>query len=123
VVAKNQNSHRWPHFLPDNRHFIFWARNAQGAAEQAIYLGSLDSREIKKIAIPCNETPFLWGFRYMLWLPLQTGSPIREVIADGNVSATRRIYAFRGIGGRSAKARQAQPCGAGFPHWRGPALL
>src|SRR5580700_3424168 len=52
---------------------------------------------------------------------LNIASPTREVIADGSVSATRRIYGFRGIGGRSAKARQAQPCGAGFPLRRGPA--
>jgi serine/threonine protein kinase/Tol biopolymer transport system component len=61
-LAKNQNSHRWPHFLPDNRHFIFWARNAQGAAEQAIYVGSLDSPEIKKILTGVSTATYASGY-------------------------------------------------------------
>jgi eukaryotic-like serine/threonine-protein kinase len=61
-LAKNQNSHRWPHFLPDNRHFIFWARNAQGAAEQAIYVGLLDSREIKKILTGVSTAIYASGY-------------------------------------------------------------
>lgn len=38
------NSHRWPHFLPDGRRFVFFARSAQESAE-GVYAGSLDSQE------------------------------------------------------------------------------
>ena len=43
-----QNSHRFPQFLPGGRQFLFYA---QGSPETAgIYLGSLDSSEIKRLA-------------------------------------------------------------------------
>ena len=41
-----ENSHRWPQFLPDGRHFLFFARVRQGAAS-GTYVGSLDSKEKK----------------------------------------------------------------------------
>ena len=37
-----ENSHRWPHFLPDGRHFIFTVRTDRGI-NNALRLGSLDS--------------------------------------------------------------------------------
>ena len=40
-------SHRWPFFLPDGRHFLYWARDANGASE--IDIGSLDSPEGKPL--------------------------------------------------------------------------
>jgi hypothetical protein len=36
-----QLSHRWPVFLPDGRHFLFYARGSPAAA--GIYLGALDA--------------------------------------------------------------------------------
>lgn len=46
--ARQENSHRYPSFLPDGRHFLFTARSSQ-RENTAIYVGSLDSREIKRI--------------------------------------------------------------------------
>jgi Tol biopolymer transport system component len=39
------STHRWPAFLPDNRHFLFFATNHAGGRREdnGIYLGSLDS--------------------------------------------------------------------------------
>jgi len=31
--AHGENSHRWPSFLPDGKHFLFWARNTRGMQE------------------------------------------------------------------------------------------
>jgi len=39
-------SHRWPFFLPDGRHFLYLARNAQ-PEKSAIYVGSVQSKERK----------------------------------------------------------------------------
>jgi Tol biopolymer transport system component len=36
-----ENSHRWPHFLPDGRNFVYTVRT-DSAANNAIYLSSLD---------------------------------------------------------------------------------
>ncbi len=40
--ARKENSHRWPHFLPDGRQYLFTARSTE-AKNNTVYLGSLDS--------------------------------------------------------------------------------
>ena len=40
---RRQTSHRWPDFLPDGRHFLYWVRSADEQS-QGIYVGSLDAR-------------------------------------------------------------------------------
>jgi hypothetical protein len=44
-----ENSHRWPVFLPDGRHFLFFVRSFQPDIS-GIYVGSLDSRESHSVA-------------------------------------------------------------------------
>ena len=41
-----QTSHRWPFFLPDGRHFLYFSR-AKKKELEGIYIGSLDSKEGK----------------------------------------------------------------------------
>lgn len=44
--SKNENSHRWPCFLPDGRHFAFIAWNGStGTAAAQVYAGSLESQD------------------------------------------------------------------------------
>jgi eukaryotic-like serine/threonine-protein kinase len=45
-TSRGQTSHRWPFFLPDGRHFLYFARANQKEAE-GVYVGSLDSKEGK----------------------------------------------------------------------------
>ncbi len=40
------NSHLWPFFLPDGRHFVFLARST---GNDSLYVGSLDSKEVKPV--------------------------------------------------------------------------
>jgi eukaryotic-like serine/threonine-protein kinase len=43
-----QTSHRWPVFLPDGRHLLYWAGNplsAAGVGSSGVYLGSLDGKD------------------------------------------------------------------------------
>lgn len=47
-ASRHENSHRWPSFLPDGRHFIFTARSNE-KENTAIYIGSLDSKETKRL--------------------------------------------------------------------------
>ena len=47
-ASRLENSHRWPSFLPDGRHFLFTAR-ASLQENTAIYVGSLDSKGTKRI--------------------------------------------------------------------------
>jgi serine/threonine protein kinase len=52
-----QISHRFPNFLPDGRHFFFYA---QGSAERAgIYLGSLDGGEPKRLEVNGTAAAYL----------------------------------------------------------------
>jgi eukaryotic-like serine/threonine-protein kinase len=40
--------HRWPYFLPDGRHFLFF-RYQQQVVRKPVWVGSLDSKEQKQI--------------------------------------------------------------------------
>ncbi len=43
-----ENSHRFPCFLPDGRRFVYFVRGARAEAS-SIYVGSLDSKETKRL--------------------------------------------------------------------------
>jgi len=48
--SRRESTHRWPYFLPDGRHFLYFVRNALpgGPSEQnGLYVGSLDSKDQK----------------------------------------------------------------------------
>ena len=47
--SRQETTHRWPFFLPDDRHFLYLARSAQQRERTGIYVGSLDSKEVKWI--------------------------------------------------------------------------
>jgi len=52
--AKEEVSHRWPVFLPDGNHFLFWDGNFTNAKDDrfsGIYLSSLDGKERKLVTL------------------------------------------------------------------------
>lgn len=46
TLDAEENSHRWPDFLPDGNHFLYFA-HAATIAESGVYLAALDSKERK----------------------------------------------------------------------------
>lgn len=46
--SRQENSHRFPQFLPDGRHFLYFARSPQ-PENSAIYVGSLGQPQAKRI--------------------------------------------------------------------------
>jgi Tol biopolymer transport system component len=47
-ASRGENSHRWPMFLPDGKHFLYLAANVSGQTDpDAIYVGALESNEKK----------------------------------------------------------------------------
>jgi DNA-binding winged helix-turn-helix (wHTH) protein/Tol biopolymer transport system component len=44
-TGRGESSHRWPIFLPDGRHFLFFVRNVPNLEITGIYAGSLDSQD------------------------------------------------------------------------------
>jgi eukaryotic-like serine/threonine-protein kinase len=54
IATGEDQSHRWPQFLPDGEHFLFWAGNFQGLKEDhtsGIYLTSLSGKERKLVVL------------------------------------------------------------------------
>ncbi len=44
--SREETSHRWPYLLPDDRHFIYFARGSN-KENQALFVGALDSKDRK----------------------------------------------------------------------------
>jgi serine/threonine protein kinase len=69
-TSRNENSNRWPNFLPDNQHFLFWARNALGTQEQNVSVGTLGSMQTKLVLKGVTTATFASG--YLLFMREQT---------------------------------------------------
>jgi Tol biopolymer transport system component len=56
-ASREETAHLWPHFLPDGRHFLFFAqsRGFLTSEHDAVYIGSLDSEEPKLILHGATE--------------------------------------------------------------------
>ena len=46
--SRQEVSHRWPYFLPDGKHFLFFARSQQ-PENSGFYAGSLESKQVKRL--------------------------------------------------------------------------
>jgi serine/threonine protein kinase len=62
-VKRQENTHRYPHFLPDGVHFLFLARRsgAGQGEEPAIMLGSLDSKDVKPVLHTASNVAYVSG--------------------------------------------------------------
>ncbi len=67
-TSRSEQSHRWPVFLPDGKHFLYLAANFAGQFEKnAIFLGSLDSQE-KRLAVNTSANAAYAEPGYLLFL-------------------------------------------------------
>ena len=64
-VERKENSHRWPHFLPDGRHFLFTARS-DVKENNLIYVGSLDSKDVTRLVAAQSNAVYV-GAGYLLY--------------------------------------------------------
>ncbi len=48
---RGDTTHRWPHFLPDGKHFIYYGSPNTAPGQQALFFASLDGRE-SRILLP-----------------------------------------------------------------------
>ena len=62
--GRNQNSHRFPWFLPDGRHFLFLARASGGSGRPAneVMVGSLDGGEPRPMVATDNNAAYASGY-------------------------------------------------------------
>jgi serine/threonine protein kinase len=73
--SRNENSDRYPWFLPDGRHFLYMGRSA-GAGETAIFVGDLKSKERKQVVSGDTTAVYVPAFGgypgYLLFMRDQT---------------------------------------------------
>jgi Tol biopolymer transport system component len=58
IRTKEDQSHRWPMFLPDGDHFLFWAGNFSNSKDDrlsGIYASSLEGKE-RKLVVLCHSS-------------------------------------------------------------------
>jgi serine/threonine protein kinase len=65
-----ENSHRWPFFLPDGEHFLYWGRSSVAVQQQVLKLSSLGSLDAKIVAKGVATATYASG--YLLFLREQT---------------------------------------------------
>jgi eukaryotic-like serine/threonine-protein kinase len=61
IMAKEEDTHRWPIFLPDGNHFLFWAGNFGNTKDDrssGIYASSLDRKERKLVTLAHSSFGF-----------------------------------------------------------------
>jgi len=68
--SQGENSHRWPYFLPDGKHFLYWSRNSRGTQEHVLYVGELGSLQAKPLRK--SETMAVYASGYLLFMREQT---------------------------------------------------
>ena len=50
--TRNEQTHRWPSFLPDGKHFLFFIRTTaagSGSESDSICVGSIESKKVKRV--------------------------------------------------------------------------
>jgi eukaryotic-like serine/threonine-protein kinase len=60
-AARQESSHRLPSFLPDGRHFLFFAQSGR-PEHNAAYVGSLDSKDVRPLGIVGSKALYGSGF-------------------------------------------------------------
>ena len=60
--AEAETSPRWPHFLSDGRHFVYFQRKTQGATEEKIIVATLDSTERREIMTASSGVQTIPGY-------------------------------------------------------------
>lgn len=62
METHKHTTHRWPRFLPDGKHFLFFATNHSGGSEQGVYFGSLDDGSYKRVLEADSDAQFASGY-------------------------------------------------------------
>ena len=114
-LAPGQGSHRWPQFLPDGRHFLFFM--AYGRPDtQGVYVGTLDGGEPTRVlaaetaAVYAPPGALLWVRQGVL--VAQRFDPARGVVSGEPIPVAQAVGVGRwrvagrvcGVGDRRARA-------------------
>jgi hypothetical protein len=95
-TSRSENSHRWPYFLPDGKHFLFWARDSRGLQEHTLCVGTLGSLQARVLAQ--SESMAVYASGYLFFLRGQTlvaqrfDSQRTEIVGDAIPVAEHVAY-------------------------------
>ena len=64
-ASRGERAHLWPYFLPDGKHFLYFARSSN-AENNAVYVASLDSNE-RKLLLNANSNVAYVSPGYLLF--------------------------------------------------------
>ncbi len=98
-TTKTATSHRWPVFLPDGEHFLFWNGTFSNAVDDrisGIYLGALSSTSAKQLISVHSNPGFANGQLYFVG-EKQSLRSISFDVSKGTTSGEARIVA-EGVG-------------------------
>jgi Tol biopolymer transport system component len=85
VLEQPTSLHRWPHFLPDGRHFVFFFTNRDPATD-GVYVGSLDDSTATRLVPGFVEARYHNGYLFYVRdnaLVAQGFDVARGVLAPG----------------------------------------
>jgi hypothetical protein len=101
----------WPRFLPDGRHFLFFARSRQ-RENRAIYVGSLDSKMTRRL-MPADSNAVFARPGYLLFLREGTlvALPFSEKRLQWTGEPIRIAERVRGSDGQYAASFDASEAG------------
>jgi eukaryotic-like serine/threonine-protein kinase len=83
---EGQNDQRFPQFLPDGRHFLFFAVGPPNM--QGIYLGSLDSKETKRLTAADTAGRYV-ASEFLIWVQAGTLVAQRIDVQRGELVGSR----------------------------------
>lgn len=95
LYGKREQSHRWPVFLPDGDHFLFWVGNFVNDPDDrigGIYESSLDAKEKKLIVLTHSNAGIAQGHIFYLDSKLRLVSS-RFDVSKGAISGEPEVVA------------------------------
>ena len=101
-------SHRWPVFLPDGDHFLFWAGNFQNSRDDTssgVYFSSLDAKSKALVAVTRSNPGYSAGYLYYVDERKALLATSMDV-SSGRVSGEPRVVA-EGVGYQPSTYRGA----------------
>jgi serine/threonine protein kinase/Tol biopolymer transport system component len=87
-------THRWPVFLPDDKHFLFFATSHSGGSEHGIYIGSLDDGSYKHVLDSDSAAQYASGyliFHVQLQLLAQKFDPASGALSGDPVTVSDQV--------------------------------
>jgi len=97
-AARKDGSHRWPHFLPDGRHFLFTVRS-EVADDRGVHLGSLDS-DAGRLLIPVDSNAIHVSPGYLLFV--QGGMLMGQAFDANRLELSGQPFTIAGGVGRAS---------------------